>query len=139
MKLTLQTFTTPMCTIGKFYDDKNNQICVTMEKPYLDNQKDISCVPPGLYDLLPRKSPTQGNTYYLSNPKLNVSLNDQAGRTYIQIHVANRASQLKGCIAPGTGFGHYAGEWAVYFSAIAKVKLMRLLNGDKHKLEIFRI
>jgi len=138
MKFTLITFTTPKCTIGKWFDDKGNRICVTMEKPYLDNQKNVSCVHAGLYDLIPRHSPRQGDTYYLSNPKLDVTLDDPAGRTYIQIDVANRASQLLGCIAVGTEYGAFAGEWAVQFSSDAKKELMRILNGEKHQLEIFR-
>ncbi len=138
MKLRMDTFTTAQGTIGKLYDDQNNLILLTMEKPYLDNQKNVSCVHGGLYDLLPRHSPSQGDTYYLNNPELDVTLNDPAGRTYIQIDVANRASELLGCIAVGSGFGEINGEWAVTGSRMAKAALMILLGGERHQLEIFR-
>lgn len=138
MKLTLRTFSTSQGTAGKLYDDQGNLIFVTMEREYLDNQKNVSCVHGGLYDLLPRTSPSQGDTYYLSNPQLDVTLDDPAGRTYIQIDIANRASELLGCIAVGSGFGALRGEWSVTGSRMAKGALMLLLNGDNHQLEIFR-
>ena len=138
MKLTLRTFSTSQGTTGRLYDDQGNLIFVTMEKEYLDNQKNVSCVHPGLYDLLPRNSPSQGPTYYLSNPELDVTLSDPAGRTYIQIDAANRASELLGCIAVGSGFGVIKGEWAIIASRMAKGALMLLLNGENHQLEIFR-
>ena len=134
----MDTFTTSQGTIGKLYDDQNNLICLTMEKQYLDNQKNISCVHGGLYDLLPRHSPSQGDTYYLSNPDLGVTLSDPAGRTYIQIDVANRASELLGCIAVGSGTGVINDEWAITGSRMAKSALMLLLNGENHQLEIIR-
>ena len=138
MKLTLRTFTTPDHTLGKLFDDQHNLICYTIEKPYLDNQKDISCVHAGTYDFLPRHSPTQGDTYYLSNPELDVTLDDPAGRTFIQWDVANWEHQLLGCIAGGLSMGILDGKTAVMNSSGAKRKLMKLLSGEKHQLEIFR-
>ena len=138
MKLTLQTQITNLGCIGSLYDDKMNLICVTIEKQYIGNAQDISCVHPGLYDFLPRHSPSQGDTYYLSNPDLGVTLNEPGGRTYIQWDVANKESQLLGCIAGGLRFGVMDGEWCVFDSGKAKDKLMRILNGENHQLEIFR-
>ena len=75
-----------------------------MEKPWLLNQKGISCVGAGLYDLIYRVSPKSGATFYLSNPNLGVTLDDESGRTYIQLDQANYEHELDGCIAIGTGF-----------------------------------
>lgn len=142
MKFKLVTFTTPFCTTGKLYDEQGNQILVTIEKPYLDNLKNKSCVHPGLYSFNPRVSPSKGHTYYLENHQLAVTLHPVIGeptwRDYIQIDIANKQSQLLGCIAVGLSFGVMDGEWCVRDSGKAKRKLMNILNGERHQLEIFR-
>ena len=138
MHFKLITFDNGQCTIGNWYHE-DELICHTMEKAWHQNKNDISCVPAGLYDLTYRVSHTQGETFYLSNPKLNVTLDDDGTRTYIQLDVANIQSELKGCIALGLGFGIYKDEWSVTGSGMAKDKLMTLLGKGKHTLEIKRI
>jgi hypothetical protein len=109
-----------------------------MEKPWHQNKNDVSCVSAGLYDLTYRVSHSQGETFYLSNPKLNVTLDTEGTRTYIQLDVANIQSELLGCIALGTDFGIYKNEWSVTSSGKAKERLMAILKKDKHTLEIKR-
>ena len=133
----LITFSNQFCTVGNWYHG-DELICHTIEKPWKQNQKGISCVPAGLYDLLPRVSPSAGETYYLSNPKLNVTLNDESGRTYIQIDVANKQSQLEGCIGVGVDFDVWDCEQVVTKSAETRDILMQILNKEKHTLEIKR-
>ena len=137
MHLKLITFDNGQCAIGNLYHG-DELICHTMEKPYLHNKNDVSCVPAGLYDLNYRVSHTQGETFYLSNPKLNVTLDTEGTRTYIQFDVANIQSELLGCIALGLGFGIYKNEWSVTDSGKAKAKLMPMLGKGKHTLEIKR-
>lgn len=72
----------------------------TIEPPWLDDQPDVSCVPDGAYDLIPYQSPTHGDTWYLSNPGLGVGGSGEQ-RSYCELHSANWARQLKGCIALG--------------------------------------
>ena len=52
------------------------------------------------------------------------------------IHVANKATELAGCIAPGKGLGTVSGEWAVLNSGGAFNELMILLDGKSATLEI---
>jgi hypothetical protein len=76
----------------------------TIELPWRDNTADQSCVPPGTYQLMPYVSPKHGSTWQLYNPALNVytSLSvPQGGRSAIEIHVANFARELEGCIGIG--------------------------------------
>lgn len=51
------------------------------------------------------------------------------GRSRILIHVANRAVELLGCVAPGKALGFLAGELAVLQSKIALTKFMESMKG----------
>lgn len=69
-------------------------VCYTIELPWLENQKRISCVPEGEYVLLKRFSPKF---------RWHLHLRDVPGRDLILIHPANDAKkELLGCIAPVT-------------------------------------
>ena len=80
-------------------------VCYTIELPWLDNQKRISCVPEGEYVLQKRFSPKF---------KWHLHLMNVSGRDLILIHPANDAKkELLGCIAPvtshtGIGKGSYS-------------------------------
>lgn len=64
----------------------------TVELPWRDNQKRISCIPEGTYYCRPRYSDKHENHFILD---------DVPGRELILIHVANYTRELLGCIAPG--------------------------------------
>jgi|11BtaG_2_1085332.scaffolds.fasta_scaffold13613_4 hypothetical protein len=67
----------------------------TIEKPWLNNQQMISCIPSGSYVMEPKHKENFG-----SYPDVWQIL-DVPNRYGIYFHVANRAEQLKGCIATG--------------------------------------
>ncbi|MDG1398081.1 MAG: DUF5675 family protein [Polaribacter sp.] len=75
-------------------------ICYTIELPWIQNKRNISCVPEGLYTLQKRYSPKFNYHLHLKNV---------ADRRLILIHPANDAKkELEGCIAPvsyHTGIG----------------------------------
>ena len=76
----------------------------TIELPWDDNKPDVSCVPAGSYDLIPYDSPRHGATWRLHNAALNVygtAFVPIGGRSEIELHSANFARQLLGCIALG--------------------------------------
>lgn len=52
-------------------------------------------------------------------------------RSRILIHVANKAVELLGCIAPGKSIGFIAGELAVMQSKLALARFMESLKGAK--------
>ena len=66
--------------------------CKTLELPFKGNQKRISCIPKGKYNVKRRYSLKYGNHFHI----LNVP-----NRDFILIHNANYWFQLLGCIAVG--------------------------------------
>jgi len=64
----------------------------TIELPWLQNQRNISCIPEGRYELVKRYTETRG---------WHILVKDVPGRSWILFHPANHAlKELKGCIAP---------------------------------------
>lgn len=71
-------------------------VCHTIELPWRDNKRNISCIPDGVYSIHKRYSEKFG--WHLWLPCV-------VGRVWILIHPANNALvQLKGCIAPVSRF-----------------------------------
>ena len=67
-------------------------VCYTIELPWLQNQRQISCIPEGEYVLVKRFS---------SKFQWHLHLRSVPGRDLILIHPANDAKkELLGCIAP---------------------------------------
>jgi len=128
MKFKLLTFSNNLCTVGSIYLN-DDIICCTMERPWLHNKVNVSCIPAGVYKIKPVNSPKFGRTYKVC---------DVYGRTHILFHKANKPSELQGCIAPVSKYGVLKGEWAGLSSKKAYDKLMDLFNGEEHQLEIKR-
>ena len=66
----------------------------TIERPWLGNAQNVSCIPTGTYLTRWRESPRFGFTW---------ELQDVPDRTYILIHAANYPSNVQGCIGLGEG------------------------------------
>ena len=91
-----ETFT-EVSTIGKLFLD-GEFLCDTLENPYLDNQRNISCIPEGEYPVrirLPRESATRDYMHLL--------VKDVPNRDYILFHIGNSAKDTRGCILVGIG------------------------------------
>ena len=86
---------TPAGTIGRFSLD-GEFLCYSVELPWEGNQRNISCIPAGKYDLAWEQSPKFGRRLHV---------NDVYGRSHILIHAANFQRQIKGCIMPATTVG----------------------------------
>ena len=89
-----ETFT-DKSTIGKLFVN-GEYFCYTLELPYRDNQRRISCIPSGEYKVrlrLARESATRDYLHLL--------VQDVPDRTYILFHRGNRPSHTKGCILVG--------------------------------------
>ena len=124
-------------TFGELWHN-DNLICRTVERPWMDNQRMISCIPEGRYTIKPVESPKFGSVYCLENSNLGVTHQGPSQRTHILIHKANTADQLHGCIAPGMTFGALGEQWAVLNSSTAFMKLKELLIDDEHEITITR-
>lgn len=113
----------------------NDFICYTLELPWRNNEKNISCIPTGEYDAIIRISPRFGRVYWV----LKVD-----GRTYILIHSGNWAGDTQkelvthtnGCILLGEKRGYLAGQRAVLLSRRAIRQFMNKLQGNDFKLHI---
>lgn len=67
-------------------------VCFTIELPWRENAKNISCISEGVYELQPRFS---------IKHKAHLQVLDVYNRSQILIHAANDALvELQGCIAP---------------------------------------
>jgi hypothetical protein len=70
------------------------RICHTIELPWVNNERQKSCIPEGRYELTKRTSAKYG---------AHVLVNRVPNRSLILIHPANDAkTELRGCIAPVT-------------------------------------
>ncbi|MFN5415433.1 MAG: DUF5675 family protein [Flavobacteriia bacterium] len=110
-------------TNGSIFID-NECICHSIELPWKTNQKRISCVPEGRYELVKR---------YSAKFKWHLMLMNVPERAYILIHPANNAlKELKGCIAPVTVL---AGAGKGYASVSAMNKLCAIVFPVMEKKE----
>lgn len=66
----------------------------TLELPWKDNQKRISCIPEGQYKWIKHESPKFGSSLWVQ---------DVPGRSEILMHVGNFTKDTLGCILPGDG------------------------------------
>ncbi|MCA1761303.1 MAG: DUF5675 family protein, partial [Bacteroidales bacterium] len=100
--------------------------CKTLELPWRENKRNISCIPTGTYDVLRNNSPKFGKTFHLQSVP---------GRSEILIHKGNYNKDTQGCILVGTGFADIDknGIQDIAGSAIA---LNRLLEIAPDKFEI---
>jgi hypothetical protein len=91
-----ETFT-EVSTIGNLYLD-SEWLCDTLELPYIDNQRSISCIPAGQYKVrlrLARESATRNYLHLL--------VEDVKDRSFILLHRGNSARDSRGCILVGIG------------------------------------
>lgn len=126
-KLTLKRIdSSSECVLGVLeLDDK--EICKTLELPWRDNEKGISCIPAGEYKLSPYPSSRFGEVYIV---------NDVPNRTGILIHTGNTASDIEGCILVGDNYGKLNGKRAVLNSRQAFNLLKEVLGEEEYLLNI---
>lgn len=86
-------------TLGAVRNEDGNFRCLTMECPPKNNQQDISCILPGEYLAEKQFSHHFGTPVWM--------LKNVQGREFIEIHPANRVSELKGCVALGYSLYHF--------------------------------
>jgi|TARA_Y100000296_G_C5072384_1_gene205579 hypothetical protein len=89
------TFTSKS-VMGKLYCN-GEFIAHTLELPWKDNQKSVSCIPEGRYRCrvrLARESATRNYVHLL--------VQDVENRSYILFHYGNYPSDSRGCILTGT-------------------------------------
>jgi len=121
-------------------------ICATIERPWIDDgtpggKPFASCVPAGVYDLIPHTRPDGAKVVALVNPANGVyyaqgDVPDAGGRYLILIHVGNWAHDVVGCIAPGLYHADNSQGRMVSSSKKAMRRVMDYIAGDEAQLEI---
>lgn len=104
-------------TIGELFLN-GERICDTLENPWLDNQRNISCIPEGEYKVrlrLPRESATREYIHLL--------IKDVPNRDFILVHRGNYPSQTQGCVLVGLS----SEQDVVYNSTLAMDLLIKEL------------
>lgn len=94
-------------------------LCFTMENPWLDNQKIISCIPQGHYVCTLHNGSKYKDTWIVQ---------DVLDRNGIVFHVGNVSDDTQGCILPGLNIGKLWDKAAVLKSRIAMDKLRDYIN-----------
>lgn len=121
-------------TLGKLY--YGGFSCFTLELPWRDNKRNVSCIPSGEYDVRTRLSPRFGNVYWVT---------EVDNRSFILMHSGNWAgdvnkgfkSHVNGCILLGKQRGLLSGQIAVLNSRITIRRFMNILGGQPFSLKIY--
>lgn len=111
---------TDFATYGELLDAEQRLLCVTLERPWLANAHEVSCIPPGVYPAHRRLSPKRGYELF--------ELSNVPDRTHIEIHVGNLPKDSEGCILVGSSFGDLEGHRGVLGSKVAFSRFMRRLR-----------
>ena len=91
-------------TLGRLVCADGGPMMHVMEPPWHDNRPNRSCIPAGLYEVLPHRSPRYGACYLVS---------DVPERSHILIHSGNVGGDVDlglhthtlGCLLPGLARG----------------------------------
>ena len=84
-------------TIGELFLN-GERICDTLENPWQDNQRNISCIPEGEYPVRLRLARESASRDYL-----HLLVQDVPNRDWILFHRGNTSKDTSGCILVGLG------------------------------------
>ena len=116
--------------------------CFTLELPWKENKRNISCIPSGEYIVKIRTSHKYGRIYWITNVK---------ERTWILIHSGNYGadiskinpltkknykSHISGCILVGSKYGFLYNQRAILNSRITLKRFMKFMSNETFKLYI---
>jgi len=118
------------CTISEVQvkDKYTFEVFRGIEQPWRDNKPFASCIPAGLYTLIPWSTQKYKEVWAFYGGS--VGLNEhEAPRYACLIHIANYASQVSGCLGLGKTAGFTKkGKNVVWYSGDAVKELRRLTH-----------
>lgn len=117
---------TDTCTMGNLFGSDGKWICRTLELPYLDNCREISCIPCGCYRIALMRHPRFGNCLHILGVR---------NRSGILIHVGNSPSDTRGCILVGLRSTHAY----VFDSRKALEKVLKSYDSEPNRFITIRI
>lgn len=92
---------------------------LTLERPWKNNEQNISCIPAGRYRCRKIRSPRFGNTYEIT---------DVPGRTHVLFHAGNTIEDTQGCILVGEEFSGTFDKPMLVSSKRGFLELMKYLD-----------
>ena len=120
---------TDKSTIGKLFVN-GEMFCDTLELPWRDNQRSISCIPDGEYKVNLRPARQSATRDYL-----HMIVKDVPNRSYILFHRGNKPSHTRGCILVGQPRQHdFVGNSTLAMDLLMKEIIN--LGGENIKLII---
>lgn len=106
------------CTVGVL--TVNGELhSYTLELPWRDNRRNVSCIPAGTYTCRPVVSPRFRDV---------IEVCGVPGRSHILIHAGNTVIDTEGCILVGKSIGWLYGKRAVLDSRTALVDLLKRVD-----------
>ena len=131
----VRTVTSDQGTEGFLTQLESGFFCRTLELPWRDNKRSISCIPAGEYIVKVRQSPKYGRIYWVTNVP---------NRSWILIHSGNVAgdvekgfrTHVQGCILLGKKHGMLYNQRAVLTSRPTVNSFMRTMDYEPFKLTI---
>ncbi len=123
-------------TLGKLCKPDGTVFCCTLEEPWKDNKRHISCIPAGTYKCVKYNSAKFQDIWEVTNVK---------GRSLILIHNGNTTDDIEGCILVGKSFGRIKSKKsgkmlpAVLDSKSALSELRMAIKGDFYLRVVDRV
>ncbi len=115
--------------------------CYSLERPDLNNQRTVSCIPIGKYTILERKEPTEMTMKYRERFgwfSFHLCLQNVKNRSGIYMHVGNTIKDSYGCILLGQQINTdmFLGASRKAFRAFYNKVISALKRGEKVILTI---
>lgn len=121
-------FMTDKVTLGYLKaDGQNHDPFYTLELPWKQNRRQISCIPTGVYRCVPHNGTLFKDVYRLE---------DVPNRQSILIHSGNTVDDIQGCILLGLSTGHMQDKPAVLESRDAIKSFHDLVKRQPFMLSI---
>lgn len=115
------------------FDERNEPVfdCKTLELPWNDNQRKISCIPEGEYLVVKRQAHEMRKYNHFH-------VKDVPNRDWILIHTGNKVSQILGCILVGNEFKDIDKDGIIdVVNSTVTLKMLYAIMPDKWKLKIY--
>ena len=116
---------TNQCIIGKL--EIGDYTCYTLELPWRNNKRNISCIPPRKYKCRQRR--------YNKGGYQAIELVDVPDRSHIMIHKGNFPNDVKGCVCVGTVVDY--NRPAVFNSKVAFDLLMEYFEDLSEEQQVY--
>lgn len=100
--------------------DLGKEKLYTLERPWINNQPNISCIPDGFYTFKPHSGTRFKNVWEVENVP---------NRSYILFHAGNTAKDTEGCVLVGEGL-HHDEKGAYIINSEKALEAMRSILGS---------